>query len=75
MLKEIMHYIRQCRCEHTFEVETFKVKTPSDVKVPDLFGRLVPTGEILYTECDELVYMRCTKCGYHESHLKKGDLL
>lgn len=56
MLRAIIHYFRQCWCEHDFEVEEFDQLTRYGKKV------------------DELVYMRCTKCGYNIRHRKMGGV-
>ncbi len=72
MLRRILHYLRQCKCEHDFHVEVFDLQSPVKVKTPDLFGRLVETGEVKYYSTNEIVYMRCKKCGYYTSHLKVG---
>lgn len=63
MIRAIIHYFRQCRCEHEFIVEEFEVE-----RFKFLSG--IRWGEPI--KVDELVYMRCKKCGYFTRHLKKG---
>lgn len=56
MIRWLINYWRQCKCQHDFLIETFEL-----------------TGAISETErgkINELVYMRCKKCGYHTKHLK-----
>jgi len=65
MLRKLMNYIRQCRCQHEFEIETF------DVYAPPLGGWLRSDKQKRQgIKTNELVYTRCKKCGYHTSHYK-----
>jgi hypothetical protein len=65
MLRKLMNYIRQCRCQHEFEIETFEVyRSKSQI------GWLHGDTKHDRIKTNELVYMRCKKCGYHTSHYK-----
>lgn len=57
MIRWLMNYWRQCRCEHDFLIETFDV----NAEINDMLDR----GKV-----NELVYMRCKKCGFHTKQLK-----
>jgi len=55
----------QFRCEHDFIVEEFELILPAE-------PRIDPGQIIEPIKTDELVYVRCKKCGYRTRHWKKG---
>lgn len=65
MIRAIIHYFRQCRCDHEFIVEEFTIQ---ETRMRFRSDQIIEPVKI-----DELVYMRCKKCGYWTRHRKKGS--